>query len=75
MNEREKMMLGEWYDANNDELLIKERLIAQDLCFQYNQLSPLEEEKRLSILKELLPYVPKGLTILTKVSENSPTSI
>lgn len=64
MTERDKMLAGDWYDANYDEALVKERMIAQDLCFQYNQLSPLEEEKRMAILKKLLPYVPEGLTLL-----------
>ena len=49
MTEREKMLNGEWYDANYDQELIEERRKAQALCFQLNQTSPLEEEKRQDI--------------------------
>src|SRR5699024_12240028 len=53
MTEREKMLNGEWYDANYDQELIEERRKAQALCFQLNQTSPLEEEKRQDIQKRL----------------------
>ena len=33
MTEKEKMKAGLWYDANNDQELIDQRLICQDLCF------------------------------------------
>ena len=38
MTEKEKMLKEMLYDANNDEDLLKERAIAKDLCFKYNQL-------------------------------------
>lgn len=53
MTEREKMLNGEWYDANYDQELIEERRKAQALCFQLNQTSPLEEEKRQDIQERL----------------------
>lgn len=37
MNEREKMLLGKWYDATDQEL-VKQRLNAKDLCFELNQI-------------------------------------
>lgn len=40
MTEKEKAKLGLWYDANNDNDLIQERLFAKDLCFEYNALKP-----------------------------------
>ena len=40
MNEKEKMLVGELYDANYNEDLIKERYIAKDKCYEYNQLKP-----------------------------------
>ena len=40
MTEKEKMLKEMLYDANNDEDLLKERTIAKDLCFKYNQLMP-----------------------------------
>lgn len=39
-NEYEKMLAGEWYDANYSEELLNLRTEAQDLCFEYNQLRP-----------------------------------
>ena len=33
MTEKEKMEAGLWYDANNDQELIDQRLVCQDLCF------------------------------------------
>ena len=45
MNEKEKMILGELYYANNEEL-IKERKKAKDLCYKYNNLKPSQEKER-----------------------------
>ncbi|MGX7106385.1 sugar O-acetyltransferase [Hutsoniella sourekii] len=39
-SEREKMLAGEWYDANYDQELVHARRHAQDLCFELNQLKP-----------------------------------
>ena len=54
MTEKEKMLSQKLYDANYDAELIKERLIAKDLCHEYNQLCPSESEKQQSILRKLL---------------------
>ena len=40
MNEKEKMLAGELYDANYNENLIKERYWVKDKCYEYNQLKP-----------------------------------
>ena len=40
MTEKEKMITGELYDANYNVDLIKERYIAKDKCYYYNQLKP-----------------------------------
>ena len=40
MTEKEKMLLGEIYNANYDEELIKERQIVKDLCYEYNKIKP-----------------------------------
>ena len=53
MDEKEKMILGELYYANNEEL-IKERVKAKDLCYEYNNLKPSQEKERKEILKKLL---------------------
>lgn len=53
MREKEKAELGLWYDANNDEELIQERLFAKDLCFEFNQIKPSQVDKRNEILNQL----------------------
>lgn len=55
MNEKDKMKLGEWYDANFDPSLLQERLAAKDLCWEFNQIRPSQIEKQNAILKKLLP--------------------
>ena len=57
MTEKEKMLKEMLYDANNDKDLIKEREIAKDLCFKYNQLMPSHVENQKKLLKELLGKV------------------
>ena len=43
MTEKEKMQQQLLYDANYDTGLIRERQVAKDLCFQFNQLRPSDE--------------------------------
>lgn len=57
MTEKEKMLKEMLYDANNDENLLKERAIAKNLCFKYNQLMPSDVENQKQVLKELLGEV------------------
>ncbi len=52
LNEKEKMLSGEIYDAA-DELLIKERNLCKDLCFEYNHLRPSEMDDRKDVIKKL----------------------
>lgn len=54
MTEKEKMLKEMLYDANNDEDLLKERTIAKDLCFKFNQMMPSDVENQKKLLKELL---------------------
>jgi len=54
MTEKEKMMLGEIYNANYDEELIKERTNTQDLCYEYNQLKPSDFDARKELLLKIL---------------------
>lgn len=51
--EKEKMLAGEFYDAF-DPVLLQERQHAKELCFQFNQISPLEKEKRKEIIQKLI---------------------
>ena len=57
MTEREKMELGMWYDANNDEELLKQRVLAKDLCFDLDHIKPSSYEIRLKLVKMLLLIV------------------
>lgn len=54
MTEKEKMLAGEIYDANNDINLINERIKAKDLCFEYNNLRPSQVKKREEIIRKIL---------------------
>ena len=54
MTEKEKMLNCEIYNPNYDEELIKERTIAQDLCFEYNNIRPSEIEKRKELIKKII---------------------
>ena len=53
-----------WYDANNDQELIDQRLICQDLCFALNQLKP-SDEKRNEVIENILGYFPDDLVLLS----------
>ena len=64
MKEKEKMLLGKWYDATDQEL-VKQRLNAKDLCFELNQIKSSNLEKRNSIINKLLGYQPDNLELLS----------
>lgn len=67
MTEKEKMLRGEWHDANFDADLLKERGRAEALCFDFNMSRPGSAEQ-LSALKALLGTdIPEGLTVLAPV--------
>ena len=66
MTEREKMLAGQWYDANNDPELLQARTQAMDLCFELNQLKPSQEQERLDKLRQLLGCdPPENLVLLS----------
>ena len=54
MTEKEKMQQQMLYDANYDTELIRERQVAKDLCYQFNQLRPSDETNQQQILSQLL---------------------
>lgn len=67
MTEREKMLNGDWYDANFDRELLEERLQAEQLCYDFNQARPGSEEQS-KALRDLLGYdLPQGLSVLAPV--------
>ncbi len=64
MSEKEKMLKEMMYDANNDPELLKERMNAKELCFEFNNLNPKEEDKQKEILKKLLGKSSDSFCIL-----------
>ena len=67
MSEKEKMLNGEWHNANFDKELLEERRKAELLCYEFNMSEP-GSDKQLSILKDLLGVeYPEGLTVLAPV--------
>ena len=53
MKEIEKAKAGYLYDANNDEEIIKKRLICADLCYEYNNCRPSELDKQKEIMRKI----------------------
>ena len=53
MTEKEKMLAGLLYDANNDRNLIKERLVCKDKIFNYSRLRPSDLMLRKTLLLEI----------------------
>lgn len=65
MTEKEKMLKEMLYDANNDEDLLKERAIAKDLCFKFNQLMPSDTVNQKKILHQLLGPIDDSTCIMS----------
>lgn len=63
MTEKEKMLKGLIYDANNDPDLIRERLECKELCRDYNDLRPKDEEGRTRLLRRILGEAKRTLLI------------
>lgn len=63
MTEKDKMLAGMIYDANNDPALIAERLECKELCRDYNDLRPRETEARDALLRKILGGAGMGLLI------------
>ena len=64
MTEREKMMLGLWYDANYDAQLLREREHAAELCYAFNHTKPGDRDRQREILTALIPDLPDTVEIL-----------
>lgn len=63
MTEKEKMLRGLIYDANNDKQLIDERLRCKELCRNYNDARPADMESRDCILRKILGSISGSLLI------------
>lgn len=63
ITEKEKMLKGLLYDANNDQELIAERLRCKEMLHEYNLLSPSRTDRREDILRHLLGRTGKHFLI------------
>lgn len=63
MEEKEKMLAGELYNANYDEKLIKDRYTAKDICYQYNNLKPSDLEGKENLIKKLFAKTGNQITV------------
>ena len=63
MTEREKMLRGEFYDANFDEALLEERLEAERNCYGFNQAEPGSAKQAEALEKLLGGTVPEDVFI------------
>lgn len=64
MTEKEKMLNQMIYNANYDDVLLKERNTAKDLCFKYNHLIPSDLAGQKEILKDLLEQIDDTTLIM-----------
>ena len=64
MTEKEKMLNQMLYDANYDTDLYNERLVAKELCYEFNQLRPSEIDKQQEVMKKLLGKTKESFYIL-----------
>ncbi len=67
MREFDKMLQGKWYDANYDAEIVEKRAIADELCFDYNNMRPSKTSERLAILKQLVHNLGEAVTVLSPV--------
>ncbi len=65
MTEKEKMLKGLLYDANNDQELCAERLVAADKCFEYNSLKPSDKEGRGRIIRKLFKRTGRNFMLIS----------
>ena len=56
MNEKENMLLGQIYNAQ-DKQLLKERKRAKELCFKFNNTNPSNYKRRTNIIKRIVGSV------------------
>ena len=63
MTEKEKMLQGLIYDANYDSQLIAERLECKEMCRDYNDLRPKDNDGRNRLLHKLLGEISGDILI------------
>ena len=63
MTEKEKMLAGMIYDANNAPALIEERLKCKELCCDYNDLRPGNHVERETLIRKILGRTKDGILV------------
>lgn len=63
MTEKDKMGRQMLYDANYDKELINDRIVAKELCFEYNSTRPSDGEKQKELLTRLLGKTQENFCI------------
>lgn len=63
MTEKEKAAKGLIYDANNDPSLLSEQKRAKAILFEYNGLSPFQEERKKEIITDFFGKIGQNFTI------------
>lgn len=64
MTEKEKMLKQMMYDANYDKELLQERNQAKDLCYEYNQIRPSDEQRQKAVMRKLLGKTKENFVIM-----------
>lgn len=59
MTEKEKMISGEFYNAN-DAQLVNDRDKCKEICFLYNRLMPHQKADKIEIIKNLVGSIGKN---------------
>ena len=62
MSEKEKMLAGKLYNANNEQL-IEDRYKAKDICFEYNNLKPSDLVNRDKVIKKLFAKTGENIIV------------
>lgn len=63
--EKEKMLLGEIYDANYDPQLLHERTECADVLHEWNQIRPSDKDRRDETIRRLFASTGKSFTIVS----------
>lgn len=64
MTEKEKMIKEMLYDANYDAELLKDRFIAKDLCYEFNNIKPSDVYAQRQVLKKIFGKTKNNFTIV-----------
>jgi len=67
MTEKDKMLKGEWYDANFDEELVEVRRKAETFCYDFNMARPGSDVQNNALKALLGTEIPEGVTVLAPV--------